>query len=174
MGQGACVENLCGNATVPELTCCTAGLSAKMRIFFNLDFGGSMRRVFTLAILGLLGAAACDDGDISYQDACKEMAAAVCDKAFNCGSDSPVAFYTSQYESQAKCTSEEKAVCTTTDTGCDSGETYHADKAKQCVDGFTALSCSELEGDFPAGCSEVCTSSSSGSGGSGGAGSTTY
>jgi hypothetical protein len=127
-----------------------------------------MRRTITLAMLGLLGAAACGDG-ISYQNACKKMAVEVCDKAFHCGPDSILSFYLSQYESQAQCTSGERKACETTDTECDPGETYHASKARQCVNEFAALSCNQLDVEFfPDACAEVCTPSSSGSGGSSG------
>jgi hypothetical protein len=105
-------------------------------------------------------------GSLSYEDACKKMATAVCSKAFACGYDSELSIYVSEYSSEAACISEIQTGCSE-NQGCPTGKTYHGDKAKQCVTEFTALSCSNL-GDQPAVCEEVCSTSSSGTGGMGG------
>jgi hypothetical protein len=105
-------------------------------------------------------------GSLSYEDACKKMATAVCSKAFACGYDSELSIYVSEYSSEAACISEIQTGCSE-NQGCPTGKTYHGDKAKQCVTEFTALSCSNL-GDQPAVCDEVCSTSASGTGGMGG------
>jgi hypothetical protein len=49
----------------------------------------------------------------------------------------------------------------TPENACDAGETYHADKADQCIDQFNALDCEAvrsgmIDENTPA-CAEVCT-----------------
>jgi hypothetical protein len=49
--------------------------------------------------------------------------------------------------------------CTATMVACDSGQTYHADKAEACLTGYKALSCTDIMATTlptPAVCEQVC------------------
>ena len=65
------------------------------------------------------------------------------------------------YQSAADCTTKEQAkMCSdVADTKCDDGETYHADKAQDCVSDWQALTCDQITAftDEPIVCKEICT-----------------
>jgi hypothetical protein len=102
---------------------------------------------------------------VSIESACKRMGTVYCQKAFACGPDSPLSSYASQYDSETECASSLEAMCLEDRGGCDSGETFHGDKANQCLTEYSALACTELD-DQPVACEQVCTDSSD-TGGSG-------
>jgi hypothetical protein len=65
------------------------------------------------------------------------------------------------YPSVADCTAHEqaKACSDVADTACDQGETYHADKAQDCVSAWQGLTCDEIKAfsTQPIVCSQICT-----------------
>jgi hypothetical protein len=104
-------------------------------------------------------------GSLPFANACQKMTETLCAKAFSCGPDSSLSSTVSQYASQAECVSGLLAMCSD-NAGCDAGKTYHGDKAKQCLDQYAALSCSDFDHE-PAVCKEVCSTSPSSTGGLG-------
>jgi hypothetical protein len=92
------------------------------------------------------------------QAVCKEGTQALCDKIYDCAEGEPLrAFFGA---TKAECVSSLNAQGCSTATGCDTGETYHADQAQACLNAFKALQCSALSDPnaaSPPACDMVCT-----------------
>ena len=137
-------------------------------------------------MIGVLGTSllGCSKSDPAATDLCNQYAAATCERFFTCGADDLAAASggdTSQsdcapkqpakpsyfpqsfacYASVSDCTAHEqaKACFDVGDTVCDQGETYHADKAQDCVSAWQGLTCDEVKNfsQQPIVCSQICT-----------------
>jgi hypothetical protein len=98
---------------------------------------------------------------------CKQIASTICSKAYNCYSDAELklaaAFIgNNQADCVTKWEGKDQLNCTTEGTKCDSGETYHSDKASECMQQYEGFSCSEFKGLAtgttvkPAACDQIC------------------
>jgi hypothetical protein len=120
-----------------------------------------MRALVFSLVLGLLAAAGCGSSgsDLTPQTACNEEIAALCNWASRCGGQSTLAAM-GGYTSVSDCTSKMQATeCAGTNSQCDSGKTFHADKAQACVDGTNSMACPTSSNSSPptsAACDQVC------------------
>ena len=119
----------------------------------------------SLGTLLLPGCSSSDDnGGSDPVSECKSLTASECMKFYQCFTDDERAGQedtvgTSESDCEAKISADQ---CGTADTTCDSGKTYHADKAEQCIKDFKALSCDQFRAfmsatDLPASCNDVCS-----------------
>jgi hypothetical protein len=128
-----------------------------------------MRKLLAVAACGVgiwsLGACGGDSSSGSSisdpVDGCKQGNQVLCDKIFKC--------YTKDELDRLKdgiglnssdCTTKFNAQCTPEMQNCNSGETFHADKASECLDGFKTFTCDDIKRDplvSPAACDQVCT-----------------
>ena len=101
-------------------------------------------------------------GQLSDQDACKQIMASVCNLTSQCAGATGLAKM--GYSSVSACIAGEQAAncATVAQASCGPSQTYHADQAKLCVDGLNTLSCTNLSnGLTPPACDLLCTSSGS-------------
>jgi hypothetical protein len=131
-----------------------------------------MRKLLAVAACGVgiwaFGACGGGDGDGAGSisdpvEACKQIKATMCDVYFSSGC------FTKQQLDAAQptiglnatdCRDKLEPPCTPAQANCDSGETFHADKAQTCIDGLKTLSCNDLAKNpipTPAACDQVCT-----------------
>ena len=119
--------------------------------------------------LSLSSLVACGDGDsLAPREACDQLVEATCGRFYACltaaeisaaGLPPTEAQCITQRQTQLGCAAQ------TVESTCDTGETYHADKAGACVDEFQALECAQirdpnLDLDTAApSCGQVCTAS---------------
>jgi hypothetical protein len=104
------------------------------------------------------------DDELSQVDACKQLYGTICDRVFQCYTKDQTSLPLFQQVfglNASDCKVKFQGTqCTDANARCDLGETYHADKAKACVDGATGLSCADVMKDeipTPAACEQVCT-----------------
>jgi hypothetical protein len=145
-----------------------------------------MRHILTIAMLEVLGTGLVGCGSKSDPAAtalCDQYSAAICERYFTCGTtdlanlssgDTSLSDCTPKqpakphyfparfacYTSASDCTDKEKKnTCSdVADTVCNVGESYHADKAQDCVTAWQALTCDDVtNGVQPIVCSEICT-----------------
>ena len=134
-----------------------------------------MRVWLAVASLGIgfgMLAVACgsdnDGGGASPVEACKSVNKVVCDKIFNCLSQEELELNKAIVGlNSADCIVRADAECTPDDTNCKAGETYHADKASACVDGYKTYNCDDIRSRIfagapnptpdPAACALRCT-----------------
>jgi hypothetical protein len=94
-------------------------------------------------------------------EACKQVKAVTCDKIFGCFTEAELdAAQPIIGLNATDCRDKLQPPCTPDNSNCDSGETYHADKAQACLDGVKTLSCNDIKKDpIPkaAACDQVCT-----------------
>jgi hypothetical protein len=128
-----------------------------------------MRKLLAVAAMGVgiwaFSACGGDDsssGSISDPvEGCKQGNEVICDKFFKC-------FTQAELEAAkdiiglnaADCVTKFNAECTPEKQNCNAGETFHADKASECLEGFRAFTCADLKRDpivEPAACEQVCT-----------------
>jgi hypothetical protein len=96
-------------------------------------------------------------GTLSAQDACKQVMAALCERTSTCAGSTGLSAL--GYTSVSSCTTGMQSLdcATPAQAGCSTGQTYHADQAKKCVDSMVAQSCSDFTaGTTPAVCDLVC------------------
>jgi hypothetical protein len=130
-----------------------------------------MNKALYLLMLGVgvlpLNGCGDDDKDSTSSDPvalCKEAAKTLCSKFFSCYSkeelDASAAFLgNNEADCVTKFSGADNFNCTTEGTKCDSGESFHADKANECVSQFKSLSCNEITSGnvaTPAACDETC------------------
>jgi len=123
-----------------------------------------MRRISALVLSGLLGLGLVNCGsnssDLTPQTACNQAMAAVCNWANKCGGTAALTAIDPSYTTVAACISGEQAAgCTGTNAACDTGTTFHADLANQCISGISAMACptsSTSATTEPAVCSQIC------------------
>ena len=121
-----------------------------------------MNRLFF--VVALIGFGCGGDDTASPREACEDASRVTCSKLYECLTESErmaamlpatEAECVTSYNTMFDCASQ------TAETACDAGETYHADKASQCVDQIDGLSCETVRtGDIDAAapaCNEVCT-----------------
>jgi len=103
------------------------------------------------------------DDELSAQEGCNQAVDILCDKFFSC--------FTKEEADAAKdfiglnaadCKVKLKAAeCGADNVKCNLGETYHADKASECVNGYKGLSCTDIKKGAnlpePAACTLICT-----------------
>jgi hypothetical protein len=120
--------------------------------------------------LGLLPLNGCGDDDKdggSSSDPvalCKEAAKTLCSKFFSCYTKDRISAAAAivgnnEADCVTKFSGSDNFNCTTEGTKCDSGDTYNAAKANECVSQFKSLSCNEITSGnvtTPAACEETC------------------
>ena len=127
-----------------------------------------MRKLLAVAAFGMgisaFGACGGGDGTGSVSDpvsACKENIAVTCDKIFGCFTKEELDAAQQVVGLNATdCRDKLGVECTPDKSNCDSGETFHADKAQSCLDGMKTLSCNDIKKEpipKPAACDQVCT-----------------
>jgi hypothetical protein len=145
-----------------------------------------MRNVLTITMIAGLGVSllGCGKSDPAATKLCNDYVAATCERFFTCGADDiaaasggdtsgsdctpkqpgkpgyfPASF--ACYQSASDCTArEQRKACTdVASTRCDDGETYHANKAQDCVSAWQALTCDEIKNfsQQPIVCAQICT-----------------
>jgi hypothetical protein len=90
---------------------------------------------------------------------CMQGTTALCNKIYDCDEAAPLRTFFGA--TKADCVSMLNASNCTSATGCDTGQTYHADQAQACLNAFNALACSQLtdpNAAAPPSCDMVCTS----------------
>lgn len=128
-----------------------------------------MRMLLAVAVSAVgiwtLGACGSDNngaGSVSDPvEACKQSSQIVCDKFFACYTKEELDMLKDVIGlNAADCTTKFNAECTPEKSNCDAGETYHADKASECLDGFKAFTCTDIKRSpivEPAACAQICT-----------------
>jgi hypothetical protein len=92
------------------------------------------------------------------QAVCMQGTQAVCNKVYDCAEGEPLRAFLGA--TKADCISGLNASSCATATGCDTGETYHADQAQACLTAFNAITCAQLSDASaisPPACDMVCT-----------------
>jgi len=117
------------------------------------------------ALLGLLtaGLITCGGSNLTIQDTCNQVMAAMCERESACG--------TLGSQTVADCTKTMQANnCSGSSAlACPAGTTFQSSQAQKCIDDQKSQSCTDLaNGVEPAGCLLVC--SAGGTGGTGGTG----
>lgn len=128
-----------------------------------------MRKALCVVMLGLglfplNGCGGDDKGSSDPVELCKQAAQAVCSRIFACYSAEELdAASATVGNNEADCVTKiggkDGFNCTTEGVKCDSGETFRADKANECIDQFQSLSCRELKSETsstPAACEQTC------------------
>jgi hypothetical protein len=130
-----------------------------------------MRKLLAVAAcgMGIWAFGACGgggDGTGSISDpvdGCKQGNQVVCDKVFNCFTkeelDQP-AFKAAFGLNAPDCVTKLNADCTPDRQNCSAGETFHADKASECLEGYKNFNCTDIKAQppiTPAACGQVCT-----------------
>jgi hypothetical protein len=119
-----------------------------------------MRKIVFVTFMAM--ALSCGDDEPSQVEACNQVMDILCDKFFSCYTKEQLDAAQSVVGlNAADCKVKFKAKnCGVEEVKCDAGETYHGDKAKQCVDAFRDLSCNNIRmGTITeaAVCKQVCT-----------------
>src|SRR4051812_23758726 len=124
-----------------------------------LSFGSSALFALPLALAVACGSSGSSS---SAQDLCNQSIEANCDKIFTCAEGAPAR--ESAGGTKTQCLSEMGIFCAgaASQTCSMSGETYHADKAQQCLDQTKAATCAasfDSSGFLvpPAACTQVCS-----------------
>jgi hypothetical protein len=127
-----------------------------------------MRLATMLVLLGSLGVGlvGCGGSSLSEKDACDQAMAATCNRTFVC--DGAAGLTSMGFASEAECTTAMQAE-NCTNLSCGTGETYHPDQAKACVDALKSQACTARDTE-PTACALVCAAGGSGFGGTGGSG----
>ena len=124
------------------------------------------KNLLSLSLLSLACALAtnCGSGEsaMSETEACIDLDNTYCDKLFNCYTKEEMASVQDQYGLNATdCKTKLHAQdCNPDAVKCDLGQTYHPDKAVECVSLFKGLSCNDMRTDplpLPAACSILCS-----------------
>ncbi len=110
-------------------------------------------RTFILGIVMAGMASVGCGGDASPQDLCDDGTVALCGFLYECLDAAQLAA-AGYPATEAACVDEQGASCES-NTGCDPGETFNADKAEECIDEIDALTCTD-QLSTPA-CTQVCT-----------------
>ena len=108
-------------------------------------------------VLGSCGSSSTNNGT-NPQALCKEGSAAVCEKVYTCNEAAALRAFLGA--DRAACESTLNAEQCATATGCDAGQTYHADMAQACLDAVKAITCAQLtsiEVITPPACNMICT-----------------
>ena len=121
--------------------------------------------VLTCVVMAGLSVSACssDSGGSDPVSKCKELAAATCEKYYNCFSEEELTAASAGVgNNKADCVDKQGSQCNADSAKCDSGEAFHSDKADACISGFQAFSCDEFRGlgtttQSPAACDQVCS-----------------
>ncbi|MET0594548.1 MAG: hypothetical protein ABW133_17745 [Polyangiaceae bacterium] len=127
-----------------------------------------MRKFFAVAacamgvwMFGACGSSNSGGGASDPVGLCKEVKGTLCDKIFNCFTKAELDLLKDSFGLNATdCRDKLQPPCTPDQSNCDSGETFHADKAQACADGVKTLSCNDIKMDTiptPAACDLVCT-----------------
>lgn len=125
----------------------------------------------SVVLFGFLAAGGCSSSDDSSSDPvaeCKKGASTICSKFFSCFSQAELDLLVDTVgNNKADCITKwegpDQLNCTPEGVKCDSGKTYHADKASECESQFEAFSCTEFKGfatgatATPAACDAVCS-----------------
>jgi hypothetical protein len=118
------------------------------------------KRTIGLVLVALAG---CGGGDASPRELCEDLVETLCGKAYECLTEAERAVLQLP-PTEAACIAEYKVTygCeeVTDDNACDGNQTYHADRAADCVDQTAGLSCEQVRtqdaANTPA-CNEICT-----------------
>ncbi|HEY5452151.1 MAG TPA: hypothetical protein VIQ54_25525 [Polyangia bacterium] len=108
-------------------------------------------------VLGSCSSSSTNNG-ANPQALCKEGSAAVCEKVYTCNEAAALRAFLGA--DQAACETTLNAEQCATATGCDAGQTYHADMAQACLDAVKAITCAQLtsiEVITPPACNMICT-----------------
>jgi hypothetical protein len=131
-----------------------------------------IKKLLSLSVLSLTiglgaGCGSSDSSSMSEMEACKQYNAVYCDKFFNCLSAELLTLIKDTVGlNAADCKTKSTAeYCTTDEVKCPLGETFHGDKAAECVSQLKGLSCSDIttamstgeDPTEPAACSLICT-----------------
>jgi hypothetical protein len=113
------------------------------------------RLTLLIAVL-TLSAASCGGSTKDANELCKESAVGFCEKVFACAEGE--AMRTDLGGTKEACVTKQQAYCPPAAKPCSDTETYHQDKAEQCVAAWGALTCAAfgVEPNLPI-CDEICT-----------------
>jgi hypothetical protein len=119
-----------------------------------------------MSLVTLLMVAGCgdDDADSSTADpatACKAIVAETCSKYFGCFTEAELSLAAATIgNNESDCRTKLGGTsCTAQKLKCDSGKTYSASKASECLDQYKSLSCDEISDPAtadPAACEQIC------------------
>ena len=94
-------------------------------------------------------------------EGCKQGAQVICDKIFKCYTKDELDLLKDAVGlNAADCATKFSADCTPEKQNCNAGETFHADKASECLDGYKTFTCEDIKRSpivEPAACAQVCT-----------------
>ena len=125
-----------------------------------------IKKLLSLSVLSLtigLGASCgSSDSSMSETEACNQLVATLCTKMFNCYTAAELTLVQSTVGlNVADCKTKLGAQqCNADAVKCDIGETYHADKAAECVTQYKGLSCTDIKTvpmPTPAACDLICS-----------------
>jgi len=117
---------------------------------------------FVVLGLGLNGLEGCgsNGNDLTPQTACNEEVSALCNWGNHCGGVAALTALGGYTSVQDCITKMQASQCTGTNAQCDTGKTFHTDKAQQCIDGTNSMACpsssSSTTPSTPAACDQVC------------------
>lgn len=108
----------------------------------------------------MVGGCGSSSGGGNAQALCREGTQAVCDKVYDCAEGEPLRQFLGA--TKADCAAGLNTERCGSATGCEPGQTYHADQAQACLDAIKAVTCSQLTSPtsiMPAACSDeaICT-----------------
>jgi len=103
-------------------------------------------------------------GTLTQAEACPQIAQAACDKIYSC-SDATLLLAQALLMTKANCVATVQPTCPSM---CPTGQTYHGDKAKACVDAAKGASCATVAANISTDvqaiinavapvCNEICT-----------------
>jgi hypothetical protein len=130
-----------------------------------------MRKFLAIAAfgMGLSAFGACGgggDGSGSISDpveGCKQANDVVCEKVFNCftAAEKDTAVFKQVFGiDKNDCVTKFNADCTADKQNCKAGQTFHADKASECLEQYKKFNCDDIKADppiTPAACDQVCS-----------------
>jgi len=121
----------------------------------------------SLLLFGVLAVGGCggdDDDGTDPLTTCKAMVAEICSKFYGCLTEAQLdllrGLQVNVGNNEADCrTGYEAQECNEQMLKCDSGETYNAANASECVSQYKSLSCDEFANSAtmtPAACEQIC------------------
>ena len=117
--------------------------------------------LFSVFAASISSLSSCGGSDLSEQEGCNQVYASLCNKFYDCYSKDDLAANKDIFGlNRGDCAVKYQNMnCTPTMVACDSGQTYHPDKAQSCLAGFKSLSCSDIMMTplpTPAVCDQIC------------------
>jgi hypothetical protein len=115
-----------------------------------------MSRLLRLIAVLTLAAASCGGSTKDANQLCREATVGFCEKVFTCAEGEPLR--ADEGGTKEACVTKGQALCPSAAQPCSATETYHQDRAEQCVAAWQSLTCTAfgMQPNLPI-CDEICT-----------------